>query len=179
MDHLLTCSCGETHVVTRSQAGQEITCKCGTPIAVPTLRGLADLPPAKPAEGHLSPLGKRRNWRNPVMALVIAGFILSLAFSGWNLWTRSRIDTSYTVQDEIKVGEEYLESLDPHALSLSWDNFQKTPLTIKSRPGFFHWNNYALDLESKAKRYGIAAGIFAIVGLALWFSGRGTPSKKN
>lgn len=52
--YLLPCPCGEKIAVEASQAGQEIRCRCGAALEVPTMRGLAQLERAgpKPAVGR-------------------------------------------------------------------------------------------------------------------------------
>jgi len=43
---LLPCSCGEHVVVEPRQAGTQVTCTCGKPLEVPTIRGITKLAPA-------------------------------------------------------------------------------------------------------------------------------------
>jgi hypothetical protein len=47
--YLLPCACGQKLRVAPAQAGGQVTCACGQSLAVPTLRGLKALEPARDA----------------------------------------------------------------------------------------------------------------------------------
>jgi hypothetical protein len=178
MDHLLKCECGQTHVVSRSQAGQEINCECGATIRVPTLRGIAKLPPAQPAESVLAVEKSSiwQGWRGPAIALASAGFLIAVAFCGWFTTQRLGIDTSYTAESEIAGGDELLETYDPEDLSLVWDNFEKAGMVTKDRPEFYWWNKYADERATLAKISGAIAAGFGVLAIGIWLSAR-SPKK--
>ena len=87
MEHLLTCGCGRKILVSRSQAGQELSCECGQRLQVPTLRGFAELPvagpetlPAKPRAASITAESERRawgGWRGTIMAISVAMLVIS------------------------------------------------------------------------------------------------------
>ena len=45
--YLVPCVCGRQHAVDTGQAGESLVCECGATVAVPTLRQLRELPPAR------------------------------------------------------------------------------------------------------------------------------------
>ena len=183
MDYLLTCDCGRKHTVSRKQADQLIECSCGQSLRVPTLRGLAKLPPA--TEGADSPPGDTAastiskngenpwsGWRGPCMAAACGGLIVSLAFASWYLLQRVSIDTSYTTEMEIAEGNKIFDLYTPEDMSLVWHSFESLGIGAKEPPLFIRWNRYA---EDRALRASIAGGIAAACGIAaagIWLSSR-------
>ncbi len=181
MDRLLSCECGREHVVSRSQAGQELKCDCGKIVAVPTLRGLAELPLA-PANTSDAPLtatsgasrstssGAWQGWRGPAMAIATAGFLIAFTACGWYSWQRFNINTSYTVENEIVAGNELLDSYDANSLSSIWHEFGSLGLGEKYPPSFFLWQLYADDRQQRAMFSGGIAAAFGVLALAIAFS---------
>ena len=114
MEYLLTCGCGRQNRVTRSQAGQSLTCQCGETLQVPTLRGMSELPAAgdetiaTASADHKSWGG----WRGTLLAAGCAIFMIFLLPCAYYLYVRSQLDTSYTVVDEIAAGDAYYDSMD-------------------------------------------------------------------
>ncbi len=186
MDRLLSCECGREHFVSRSQAGQELQCDCGKVIDVPTLRRLADLPLAespassaqKSATGGVSrgmestPSRSWQGWRGPVMALATAGFLIATVACGWYGWQRFTIDTSYTVEKEIKGGENMFDSFDAGTLSTVWHEMGTMGLQTKDPPNFFLWQIYAKDREQRTLISGGIAAVFGLIALAVAFTAR-------
>lgn len=188
MDRLLSCECGQTHRVSRSQAGQEIKCDCGKILSVPTLRGLSDLPlaDAAPQEAYAntsrqpsmaatrgartaSP-GGWQGWRGITMALAMAGCLIATAACGWFSLQRWMVDTSYTVEMELENGNKGFDALDPYALSSVWDAFGQVGLREKMYPNFYWARLYA---EQRVQFAQIAGGIaigFAAIGLVIWLT---------
>lgn len=177
MDRLLTCDCGREHVVSPSQAGQEIKCDCGKILPVPTLRGLSELPLAQTAPGAESvpsARGARANssgwegWRGPAIALTSAGMLIACAACGWYLLQRWTVNTSHDVQAEIQAGERMLADVDPSELSATFDAFGQMGLRAKEPPNFHLWNLYADSRVKLAKISGAIAGVFAVLTFLLW-----------
>lgn len=186
MERLLTCQCGRVHVVSRSQAGQQLPCDCGQSVSVPTLRGMADLPLAQPASAAATPSAGGgppssneatanrawQGWRGPLMALASAGCLIALAFCGWYSFQRFAIDTSYTPETEIANGRNLLDSYDANSLTTVWHEFSVMGLNRKSPPVFHLWNLFAKELEQKALTSGAIAAGFALVALAVAWSAK-------
>ncbi len=188
MDRLLSCECGETHRVSRSQAGQEIKCDCGKILSVPTLRGLSDLPLADAAPQEADAITSRQpsmatnrgartaspggwqGWRGITMALAMAGCLIASVSCGWFTFQRSLVNTSYTVDQEIEAGNQAFNALDPNALSSVWYTFGRMGLRNKEYPNFYWARLYA---EERVHYAQIAGGIalgFAAIGLVLWLT---------
>jgi hypothetical protein len=121
--YLLPCSCGAKIPVEKSQAGQSVTCACGSALAVPTFREISRLEPmeqaaAEPARGW-SPLQGMVFAAGLVMA---AGGLLAAAFFG--------------------VQRAQLPTLDPATMNFDSERFaqyldEATPLEIYED----HWKN--------------------------------------
>jgi len=186
MDRLLTCTCGREHVVARSQAGQTLQCACGQTLAIPTLRGLNELPVANPAIStatdapyretriptEASSTGAWQGWRGPAMALATMGFLIALSACGWYGWNRFTIDTSYTVDTEIANGHQLFDSYDANTLSLIWHDFGKMGLRTKQPPAFYLWYLYAQELQQKMLVSGGIAAAFGAAAVAIAFSAK-------
>ncbi len=177
MDRLLSCECGREHLVSQSQAGQEIKCDCGKILPIPTLRGLSELPLAKTAPSTPNAPSARgaqvsssgwEGWRGPAIALTSAGLLIACAACGWYLFQRWSVDTSYNIQTEIEAGERILASSDPNELSATLDAFGQMGLRAKDPPNFHLWNLYAESRVRLAKISGIVAGVFAGLTFLLW-----------
>lgn len=186
MDRLLRCACGRDLVVTNSQAGQQITCSCGKIVAVPTLRGLAELPLAATSAvasqlstnsggGQPSSIGTSnawQGWRGPALALATAGFLIATLAGGWFGLQWFLIDKTYTVESEIVAGAEMIDSYDPNMLSTIWHQFGKMGLGHKDPPNFFLWQVYAEDQVKKAMISAGVAAVFGALALAIAFSAK-------
>lgn len=172
MDHLLTCSCGKEFTVSRSQAGQEITCDCGQTLAVPTLRGFSDLPTAGEVETTPAAWG---GWRGPAMAIFSAICLIALVAGARFLLQGMAVDTSYTAESEVAAANEIFDSYGADELSMVWDHFETNGIGPKVRPDFYMWNKYARErmiLASIAGGVCLLSGLFAI---GVWVS---APKKK-
>ena len=188
MDRLLSCECGKTHRVSRSQAGQEIKCDCGKILSVPTLRGLANLPlaessPQTPGESSSRHTGRAvtrgdraaspggwQGWRGITMALAMAGCLIASVSCGWFSLQRWLVDTSYTVEQEIAAGEKAFDELDPNALSSVWYSFGQMGLRDKQYPIFYWARLYAEQRVQFAQTAGGIALGFAAIGLVVWLT---------
>lgn len=188
MDRLLSCECGQTHRVSRSQAGQEVKCDCGKILSVPTLRGLSDLPLAEAALQESGESTSRRaagsatrgaraaspggwqGWRGITMALAMAGCLIASVSCGRFSLQRWMVDTSYTVEREIEAGSKAFDELDPNALSSVWYTFGQMGLRDKQYPYFYMarlWADQRVQFAQIAG--GIALG-FAAIGLVVWLT---------
>lgn len=173
MDHLLTCSCGVEHTVSKSQAGQEILCECGNPIAIPTLRGFADLPTA---ESAVPPSRDRttiwQGWRGPCMAIFTGLFLIAAFMATWFFIQSKMFETNYTAETEIVAGEELFDLYGPSELSMVWNDYEIYGLGRKSRPGFYVWAKYAQERMVLCMIAGTVAGTFGCLAAGVWISAR-------
>ena len=172
MEYLLTCACGRKIPISRSQAGQELSCECGQTLQVPTLRGLAELPLAQ-SETVSATRNERRawgGWRGTIMAISVAMFAMSVLPCAYYLYIRLQIDTSYGIEDEIAIGNKNYDVVPFESLVAEWSNFERTGLGPKDKPPFYYWKLYARENEILATISGIVAALSAITTLGLWFS---------
>lgn len=172
MEHLLTCGCGRKIPVSRSQAGQELSCECGQRLQVPTLRGIAKLPSAQP-ETIPTALAERRawgGWRGTIMAISVALFVISVLPCAYFLFIRSQIDTSYTIEDEIARGNERYDAMPLENLVAEWSDFERTGLGPKDKPQFYWVNIIARENEILALITGTAAALSGLIAVGMWAS---------
>ena len=88
--YLLPCSCGHKVRVTPAQAGGRVKCTCGQSLAVPTLRGLRGLTPAKS-----EPAARATPRWTPLHGALFSGGLLlaaaGLAVIAYHLWLYAQI----------------------------------------------------------------------------------------
>ena len=84
--HLLTCDCGRQLAVEPGQAGETLRCACGSPLAVPALRQLRQLPIA----GNQSTGAADSPWgaRHGVMTVLVLAAIVALVGAGMSWWSQ-------------------------------------------------------------------------------------------
>jgi hypothetical protein len=75
--YLLPCRCGEKTAIETSQAGQQVRCRCGAALEVPTLRKIMAMEPLEPGPGAATATA----WgtRERVALLGVTGLVLALA----------------------------------------------------------------------------------------------------
>lgn len=165
MYYELTCTCGAKHAVTVSQAGQSIHCPCGNSLAIPTLRGLKELPQVQtPATGTTRAIDQAPRGKPSVaIGVLVTTFFIALAaaiFVGYQRWT---MDTSQTEESERQAAIEMFDQADATLLSEAWDQFSTTALGPPSKPAFYYVEKRRQKLESGL---GLALGIALVSGLA-------------
>jgi tetratricopeptide (TPR) repeat protein len=77
--YLLPCACGEANVVSTTQAGGTVTCKCGQPSRIPSLAGLRQLAPLKSDETSVT-RGRPWSGRRAIAILVAVAVVGAAAF---------------------------------------------------------------------------------------------------
>ena len=176
MDHLLKCEqCGQQLTVGRSQAGQELTCECGTTLQVPTLRDFASLPAAAREDVAPSRDSQKevwQSWRGPTIAVVATGFAIALGFTLWFLLQLSALDTSHNAELEISMGNELFDTYSPEELSLVWNSYESVSIGQKDPPPFERIRTYALARKYLAGISGTFASVFGLAMLAILISAR-------
>ena len=182
MEHLLTCGCGRKIPVSRSQAGQELSCECGQRLQVPTLRGFAELPvagpetlPAKSYASSFTPESERRawgGWRGTIMAISVAMLVISALPCAYFLFIRWQIDTSYGMEDEIISGNKSYDLMPMENLMVDWSNFERNGLGPKNKPRFYWLKIAARENEILAMISGAVATLSALTAIGMWASAR-------
>lgn len=163
MYYQLTCSCGATHAVSASQAGQNILCACGKTLEVPTLRGLAALPVAIAPDQETRAIDKADR-RKPSLALgaMFAVIFLAVPTSIFFLYERWIMDTSLSEQSDRETALSQIEKSNDAELSAIWYEFSTVSLGSPTKPAFFHVQKRARSLEQNSA---IAAGIAVLAGI--------------
>src|SRR5689334_780477 len=82
---VVPCSCGEKFRVRASQAGEQLTCKCGATVSVPTIRGLRQLETV--TDEQAVPATTASRWQGPIFATgLLALFVGSVVLLGTALF---------------------------------------------------------------------------------------------
>ena len=77
--YLVPCTCGNKVQVRARQAGDQVTCKCGAVVNVPTIRGLKQLETVIDEDER--PDAPRSSWQGPIFSLgLVALFIGAMIF---------------------------------------------------------------------------------------------------
>lgn len=165
MYYELTCTCGAKHAVTVSQAGQSLICSCGNSLAIPTLRGLKELPVAQPAATQSVRAIDQPTVARPSIWIGVLVTIFFLAmpvaiFYGYSRWT---LDTSLTEESERSAAFEAFDQGDPAILSEAWEQFSSTALGPPNKPSFFYVQQKRQELEMGLA---ISLGVALVAGLA-------------
>jgi hypothetical protein len=76
---VLPCACGEKHTIAKTQAGQELACKCGAKLEVPTIRKMEQLQP-------LDRTDDPKPWSRGQGGLFVAGIFVLIAGTAATMW---------------------------------------------------------------------------------------------
>lgn len=174
MDHLLTCDCGKENVVSKKQAGQEITCECGNSLRIPTLRGFSDLKPASTPKIEESRAPRWKGWRGTVFASSLGLAIIAGLFSGFFFLQNEYVDTPYTVDQYIAEGNEVMDLYGPDELSILWNDFESIGLRTRMPPEFHYQRIFARELRIKSMIAAGVAAFFALIAAIVWFTTKRT-----
>lgn len=164
MERLLTCACGEKIIVSRAQAGQQVSCRsCSATIQVPTLRGLSELPPAQEAVSSTADAkADTWSWRGPVMAACLAGVLGFGIFSAREFNFYRLTKTKMNAAIHIQLETEGVDEMNTDALLNLWDDYSKLSLGPKRPPEYKLYN----DFSAKSFRTGsITAGVTALLAV--------------
>jgi hypothetical protein len=122
--YLLPCPCGKKLPLEISQAGQSVTCDCGTTHVVPTMRELRQLEVAEP---DAAPRGQRPTWgmgRGISFSVAVVVMIASLTFTAFVLFLYLRLPDVGTVEDEIRASRQAYEELTADQMFQLWQVFR-------------------------------------------------------
>lgn len=179
MQYLLTCECGRKLTVTKSQAGQSVSCECGKQVAVPTLRAMTELPLA--SENVETVRGSRsdqaqsvwRGWRGTLFAMAVTVLVVASVTTAYFAYAAKVTHTEYTVDNELAIGNEKLDTASPEELSMAFDDFRSLRLTFKDRPMFYRYARYSKEQATAATISGVVAGVGLLIALGLWITAPG------
>ena len=176
-EYLLPCNCGEKTTVVPSQAGQNVTCQCGATLSVPKLREISLLELASSVIAKKSGKTGADSW-NAGLGVAVATFLglalISFGFCGYYIFLRSQIDTSITIDDQLRADNKYLESLTPAEVILGYTNTIEEGMGVRDNPPGWHIEKLWADwYESWATYTGVLGlSLLATAVLFLWLSRR-------
>jgi hypothetical protein len=153
--YLLPCECGSHMPVGLAQAGQTVRCRCGRPLAVPTLLGIKALEMAEPGDNHPEPASE---WgaRHRVILIGIVVVLASTAMLA--LFHRGKPDPPAKVL-ETDIVERHTESLTLIQTFAVWEALRQGLSTKRDIDQY-----YELRLAAYHRRMGITA-VFLALGI--------------
>ena len=104
------------------------------------------------------------------MAISVAMLVISALPCAYFLFIRWQIDTSYGMEDEIKVGNKNYDLMPLENVAVDWSNFERTGLGPKNKPRFYWMKIAARENEILAMISGTLATISAITAIGMWAS---------
>jgi hypothetical protein len=179
--YLVTCVCGRQLPVEVGQAGEQLTCVCGTNVAVPTLRQLRQLPVATAAEP--SPVA-RHSWgarQGTIAASLILATLLLLGAAA-SRYSEHPLP-QFHPEAQTKMVDQFLTKKSPAELWQIWtENYRQLghtgftamedPRTAPIQQDIDQHRRIQLVLVS-------LAGAFIAMATVLWLGGRMAPSQKK
>ena len=187
--YLLPCTCGHSIPISRSQAGTTIQCPmCKAILEIPTIRGMATLIPIdQPSESsnasrlRTDPLLKRspRSFlRAGMMATFLGIFVIAGLTTGRWAIIRALTPTPYTVDDEIKEGDENISKFSPSNAWDAWQFYQTRGLKEKT-PATYYKVKRMMELQDKNMMIGgiVTSLAFAGIVISILWPKRRRPAK--
>jgi len=153
--YLLSCTCGQTTIVTASQAGETLRCNCGQDLEVPTMRGLRGLEQVEQGADE------RPLW-TAQQGMIFLGLVImlaGLAFSAYLYW-------NVPVMDESLARLE-IERLTPAESFRSWRELRREPGNSRS-----YWVDIFANRINTLWRWifvGLAVAVAGVVVVAAGF----------
>lgn len=158
--HQLSCgSCGETHLVDVSQAGQTIHCPCGAKIEIPTLRALRSLPLASK---QTAPTAESMGWSRRHGAAFAVGLLaatLGMFAAAIFVPMRLNIDTRPPDFDAAAEAHAAIEAMTIDETWDAWRDARDQGLPPYMPPPHVEVRRYAWQLN-----FLIAIAVLMIVG---------------
>ncbi len=160
----LPCSCGEKIKVSRTLAGQEVTCSCGVRTVVPTLRELVKLEPVEETVGTR----EKKSWnqtQGTIAAILLGLSVLSAIYASLQVYTSYRFASDHSVEDELREGDKMIEEATPGTLMETYDKFHTMGLGDRSPPPFAISQRLSAESAQIARKYFLASG--ALIALSV------------
>ena len=173
----VTCLCGKTVLVGEAQAGSSMPCGCGAELAVPKLRELRKLAPVAESTAEAPAAAASSPWDARQSVLFVCGTVtvLALIVSGILLAGRSRLDISWSHENQKEVDDHLIDHLDPAQTIGAYYEMRAVGLGDQE-PSSFMLNRETYDQLSGLMHW--ALGVAGLGALA-WIGANFTMSKKS
>ncbi len=172
-EYLLPCTCGKKTTVVPSQAGQNVTCECGASLAVPKFREISQLEVASaPISKKTSRAASSDSWHAGFGAIgaVLLGFsLISLSFCGYYIFCRAQIDTSVTIDDELRAGNKYYDSLTAAEVILGYQEIVAYGMGVRDNPPAWHIEKLWAEWYESWAIYTGSTGLALVAGTVFFF----------
>lgn len=166
MKYLLPCSCGLSILVDVGQAGQMVTCSCGTTQEAPTMRSIRALPPAEEVNAQQAAERKPAAWSPLQGGLFAAGIVLALVglTAAGVFGNRLRlIDIPVPTEADFIRDANQLDRMPVDEAYESYLAVREMGLTVQQVPLYAR----AQRVEALYVKYVIAGAVAAAVGIAM------------
>lgn len=165
--YFLPCSnCGAKLTIDVSQAGQSISCECGSQTEVPTLRVIQKLERAEDSRAAEDDGPAWSQQQGVMFSVGLAILVLGAGLCVYLLWERSKLDTARP-EDRLRLHDEKaIDDLSPLQTWQLWVQMRDHQLSQEETP------EYQLNRQRAQQLLIIASvsGGAAIVGLGLLLS---------
>ncbi len=155
--------CQQAIPIETTQAGNTIACShCQGNLTLPSLKGIQRLPPAdEPMEA-----GPRRI--SPVRAGLFTGgallVLLSLATAAVMGYQRSQLNTSFSTEDDIKLGNTTIDGMDYDQMWLAWQTLSSEGIGPKMPLGYLEEQKTA-NMLNTILLVSAAVGVLGLVAM--------------
>lgn len=106
------------------QAGETLTCACGSVLKVPTLRGMRELTPAHEEVASKGTPGAPVDWsagRGVLFSLGLLAFVIALAYGSYHLYVWSGIDVAQIEAHDEVHADEFVDRMTPVSMLEFWE----------------------------------------------------------
>jgi hypothetical protein len=158
--YLVKCDCGQPLTVEGRQAGQVLTCSCGRPVRVPTLRHLRTLPQAAPETAGFAPRWTQGQGVTFVVGLLVIA--IGLGVVCYFLPQRLGLSDAETPYDRFLARED-LGTLSAEDAYSAWQAYRAYGLRWGHTPEYLRARRRAMTLNA----YLAVAGGAILVGGSL------------
>jgi hypothetical protein len=182
-EYLLPCTCGKKTTIVTSQAGQNMTCECGATLVVPKFREITQLEVAEKSVSKNSGRSTSSDsWHGGIGAIAAISLglaLVTLTFCGYYIYCRAGLDTSVTIDDELRAGNRYYDSLTSAEVILGYQEVVAYGMGVRDNPPAWHVQKLWADWYETRIIYTGAGALLLLVasGFLFWLSRRlGKPS---
>lgn len=128
MRYLLSCPCGQSVPVETCQAGQTVTCRCGTSLEVPTMRELARL---QRVDTEADPRQMPRRWgiRHRIILVASLLIIVGGGLGLYLFWNRPVLSLQEPDRESVR---QYIEALSPLETWQRWQQLRTEGLSRRN-----------------------------------------------
>jgi|GEM_PF-1571069 len=167
--YLVPCTCGEQLRVRASQAGEQLGCKCGAAVSVPTIRGLKQLPMV---DDEVAGPAALPMWQGPAFAigaiLLFAGCVV-LAGNEFFQPAELKMDAQHASLTDEEIARAKIPTSE-----MGMDDLYEEYITLRTKGRNEYTQVVQAQIDAARKRYRLRrtiGGVLTLVGALLTIVG--------